>query len=140
MKTRRHESDLWVPARSFFAAIVAVLFFLYSAIPLQATQAGVQCPTAAVQTISVAVRDCCGKVTGFTTRAPKPGEQGFVQCRCAEKKTTTQKATLSSKVPLFISTEAPIPQMTALSLVRVEFAQLDLLSTRSLTPLELPPA
>ena len=140
MKTRRLDSDLLVLTRSLFAALVAVLFFLYSAIPLQATQAGVQCPTAAVQTISVAVRDCCGKVTGFTTRAPKPGEQGFVQCRCAEKKTTTQKATLSSKVPLFIATEVVLPQMTALSLVRVQFAQLVQLSTRSLTPLELPPA
>lgn len=49
------------------------------------TEAGHQCPTAPQQTISEAVRNCCGHVIGHRTRALKPGDKGFVQCRCAEK-------------------------------------------------------
>ena len=139
MNTSQGRWGLWVPLRTVIAALIAVMFFLCSAIPQQATLTGVQCPTAPLQTISVAIRDCCGKVTGFTTRAPKPGEAGFVQCRCAEKRTSSQKATLSNKVPLMMAAEIVVPHGTSLSLARVKFCQVDHLATRSLTPLELPP-
>lgn len=64
-----------------------------------ATPAGVQCPTAPMQLIRVAIKEKCGCVRGFVERAPRPGEKGFLQCRCAEKK--APKATAS--VPKFES-------------------------------------
>ena len=51
-----------------------------------ATPEGRQCPTAKVHTIRVAVKTPCGCVTGYIERAPKAGEEGFVQCRCAERR------------------------------------------------------
>ena len=66
------------------------------------TRAGVQCPTATVQTVTV--RDCCGRLV---TRAPRPGEKAFKQCRCAEKKSESQNATLATKVVLFLETAEP---------------------------------
>jgi len=67
------------------------------------TSYGTQCPTAAVQTIVVAVKDCCGKEIGQVRRAPKPGEQAFVQCQCAEKKNAQHEASLPPKLEPFPS-------------------------------------
>ena len=64
------------------------------------TPAGIQCPTATVQTVTVDVYDCCGHVIGHLTRAPRQGEKGFVQCRCAEKKSQKKDATFSPSLEL----------------------------------------
>lgn len=61
-----------------------------------ATPRGVQCPTAAVQTVVFAKRDCCGKLVGYEARKPKEGEKGFLQCRCAEKKSVPHGSEASS--------------------------------------------
>jgi hypothetical protein len=65
------------------------------------TRWGVQCPTAKVQTVERAVRDCCGKIVGLKIVVPGPGDRAFVQCRCAEKKTAQQEASLPPRLELF---------------------------------------
>lgn len=67
------------------------------------TPRGVQCPTAAVQTVLVAKRDCCDRIVGYEVRKPKEGEKGFLQCQCAEKKAAQHGAA-----------EAPAPRVEAL--------------------------
>ncbi len=61
------------------------------------TRAGVQCPTAPVQTL--VVKDCCGRIV---KRAPRPGDRTFVQCRCSERKAASATATVAQKVTLFL--------------------------------------
>lgn len=51
-----------------------------------ATPEGRLCPTARPATIRVAVLSPCGCVIGHVERAPRPGEKGFLQCRCGEKR------------------------------------------------------
>jgi hypothetical protein len=69
---------------------VVGLYFSFAA--WATTPTGVQCPTAPVQLIKVAAKDC-----GCKVRAPKPGEKGFVQCRCAEKRSAKAIASSSGK-------------------------------------------
>lgn len=71
------------------------------------TPHGIQCPTAPIQKITVTKRDCCGRVVGYETRAPKPGEAGFMQCHCAEKK-ASQQAFLEAKDDSFFTPLAAI--------------------------------
>ena len=73
-------------------AILALMGFVCAAIfgfaPI--TRAGVQCPTAPVQT--VVAKDCCGRTI---RRAPKPGGPSvFSSAPCAEKRTASQKGHL----------------------------------------------
>ena len=91
--------------RSPLLAILAVMGFVCAAILgfTPTTRAGVQCPTAAVQTL--VERDCCGRVV---KRAPKPGDRVFVQCACAEKKSASHKATVLTKVDLWIAAGEPL--------------------------------
>lgn len=72
------------------------------------TPFGVQCPTARVQTVKVAVRNCCGHIVGYKTCAPKPGEKSFVQCRCAEKTAAQHGASLPPKLEPFLSEPARV--------------------------------
>lgn len=58
------------------------------------TPYGIQCPTAKVQTVRVPVI-CCNKIKGYVDRAPRPGEAGFRQCRCAEKQSAEHQAAWS---------------------------------------------
>ena len=98
--------------RSPLIAILATLGFLCAAFLGNAptTRAGVQCPTAAVQTMSV--RDCCGRLT---IRAPRPGESGFKQCRCQEKRQGALWADAVPRndalppVPLRLEPRPPLP-------------------------------
>ena|SRR5579862_4992475 len=71
------------------------------------TPDGVQCPTAPIQTIAVPV-SCCGKVIGYQQRAPKPGEPGFVQCRCAEKRSPMRHSATVPKVQVFLPVESEV--------------------------------
>lgn len=57
-----------------------------------ATPEGRQCPTAAAPLVRVAIKSACGCVIGHIERAPKPGERGFVQCRCAEKRAAQESS------------------------------------------------
>ncbi|MDR3687967.1 MAG: hypothetical protein P4L46_01220 [Fimbriimonas sp.] len=91
-----------IPWRSVLSVLVTVWFVLYAILPLPATSYGIQCPTAPVQKVTAAVHDCCGRVVGAVSRAPRPGEKGFVQCRCAEKKTSVEKSNVPSKAPVFL--------------------------------------
>lgn len=61
------------------------------------TARGVQCPTAAVQTVAVAKRDCCGRLVGYEVRKPTEGEKGFKQCRCQEKRQGAVQAEASPR-------------------------------------------
>lgn len=81
--------------QSFALALSILLCSLFSGTPT--TPKGVQCPTAAVQTVSdiVNVKSKFGKLVEQTIqRKPREGESTFLQCRCAEKKAadTQQKA------------------------------------------------
>jgi len=61
---------------------------------LAQTPKGVQCPTAPVQQIAVAVKSCCNGVVTYQFRKPRIGEKEFLQCRCAEKRSTQQQTDL----------------------------------------------
>jgi hypothetical protein len=74
--------------------------------------AGRQCPTAAVQTVRVAVKDCCGRVVGYETRAPEPGEAAFTQCRCAENQAATN-GYLPPKLEPFFLPAPDLPEASA---------------------------
>lgn len=91
-------------ARRILAILFALWLFGCTAFQFHPrTAAGVQCPTAAVQTIQVAVRTCCGKIVGYRAQAPKPGQREFVQCRCAEKKSAEHEASLPPRLePFFV--------------------------------------
>ena len=103
---------------NFFALFVACLFLLCSALKVSPqTQAGLQCPTAPIQAIRVAVKDKCGCILGYKSVAPKPGDKGFVQCKCAEKKSAEHALPTPPKSELFVSME-PDPILTS----RVTFA------------------
>jgi hypothetical protein len=52
-----------------------------------------QCPTASIQSI-LETAQCCGKTVVVSARKPQPGDKGFVQCRCAEKRSSLQQARL----------------------------------------------
>lgn len=45
----------------------------------------VQCATAPVQKIIVPVWDSHGEVIGYEERAPRKGDEAYLQCRCEEK-------------------------------------------------------
>ena len=93
-----------VPIATVLAILMTALFALYSILPAVAiTPDGVQCPTAPVQKVTVLTINCCGKLA-CTTRAPKPGDNAFVQCRCAEKSASAQKTVVQAKVqPYFVN-------------------------------------
>lgn len=94
-------------AGNIFAILLAACVVLCSIAPcFSVTARGVQCPTAPVQEIKVPVLSSCGCIEGFVTRSPKPGERGFVQCRCAEKRAPLIKASVSSRVQFFMPVEA----------------------------------
>lgn len=65
------------------------------------TPYGLQCPTAPVQSVTVAVKDCCGHIVRKLTEAPKPGGKFFVQCRCAEKQHAQQDSAAPNKLEPF---------------------------------------
>ena len=71
--------------------VVLVLAFVSVNFSFAFTPDGVQCPTAAVQLITVATKSSGGKPS-VCCRAPRPGDTGFVQCRCAEKRGAQQQA------------------------------------------------
>lgn len=75
------------------------------------TPRGVQCPTAAVQSVVVAQRDCCGRIVGYEVRKPKEGERDFLQCRCAEKRNATHSVDATS-VPSFHAIPSSFPSLT----------------------------
>lgn len=81
--------SVWFAYRGL--AILAAIAFLLNAILVvpPRTRIGLQCPTAPIQTITITHidKDCCGHPIEVTERrAPRPGEPGFKQCACAEKK------------------------------------------------------
>ena len=61
---------------------------------------GTHCPTAPVQSVT-RTSACCGKVLAIESHKPRPGENGFVQCRCAEKRSTQHQAALNQGPPHF---------------------------------------
>ncbi|HEY3780255.1 MAG TPA: hypothetical protein VGL56_04170 [Fimbriimonadaceae bacterium] len=103
-----------VPFATVLAILMTGLFALYSVFPAAAvTPSGVQCPTAPVQQVNVASINCCGKLV-CTKRAPRPGDKGFVQCRCAEKGASQQKATSQTKVQVLFGNEVVVEQLSAI--------------------------
>jgi hypothetical protein len=89
-------------ARLAFLVCAAMMIACTSTTHLFAcTPVGVQCPTARVQLVTIPVSDCCGKIVGYASRKPIPGERGFVQCRCAEKRTSQQQANVGQSAPHF---------------------------------------
>ena len=86
-----------------FAVFLAGLFLLGACFQSGVqTPVGVHCPTAPVQSVLVPVHDKCGCVIGYRSEAPKPGDKAFVQCRCAEKKSTERAVSPPPKVVLFV--------------------------------------
>ena len=84
-------------------ALALCLFMAWTGVGrlMPCTPAGVQCPTAAVQLITAPIKNCCGHIVGYQTRAPRPGDKQFVQCRCAEKHAPTSTALFGSSLPYF---------------------------------------
>ncbi len=79
--------------------LIGVLACVYLAIgamtrTAKLTPEGVHCPTAPVQAVAETpeIKSCCGKeTTGTTVRKPRPCDAAFVQCQCAEKKTSSAR-------------------------------------------------
>lgn len=89
-----------------FSILLAICVGWFSATSLVGrTPAGRQCPTAPVQSIHVAVYDCCHRLVGYTTRAVHPGDKEFVQCQCAEKTAAQQKIVLNPKIDLWFPSD-----------------------------------
>lgn len=90
---------------------MACLLFAVSATSFAPkTEAGRQCPTAAVQEIEVTrtVETCCGDVVQVVEkRKPQVGEEGFLQCQCAEKKSSDfADGKRTGELPVFTLPEA----------------------------------
>jgi hypothetical protein len=88
--------------RAVHRALCLILFFLAAASHLTSTPMGVHCPTAKAQTVTEMVQtvDCCGRpVTLQVERKLQPGEKGFKQCRCAEKKASQANQDAAVKDP-----------------------------------------
>lgn len=100
---------------------------------------GVQCPTAKIQVVEIAVRNCCGKVIGLRSVVPLPGDRSFVQCRCAEKKTAQQQASLPPRLELFASIVFRLELPTPLAKPFVAHPYLVHRYTVSVPPLVRPP-
>lgn len=77
--------------------LVALLAWCSSVRFVTQTPEGQHCPTAAVQTVAVPIRDCCGRLIAWSVRKPTLGEKSFLQCRCAERTTAQHEATLEGK-------------------------------------------
>jgi hypothetical protein len=82
-----------------FLILAALIGWTSSTQLFACTNSGIHCPTAPIQSVTVANLSCCGKVIIFTSRKPRPGEKGFVQCRCAEKRSAQQQAGIGATVP-----------------------------------------
>lgn len=81
------------------ALLMAALFGWASSTQITAcTPNGVQCPTAPVQTV-VETLSCCGKTVGYAQRPVRPGDKGFVQCRCAEKRAAQHSSSVGPQAP-----------------------------------------
>jgi hypothetical protein len=92
--------------------------------------------------VTVAVKNCCGKVVGYETRKPKAGEKEFVQCRCAEKRASQHNdANLGGRqfeaMPLvLIAFVTPEP----LAEVRAEHPYAECMADNPAIPPDPPPA
>ena len=104
-------------SRSLTAWLLSLAVVLLTCNPsLPVTPRGVQCPTAAVQTVveTKFVRNCCGKLVAVESeRAPREGEAAFKQCRCAEKKAAEKQEQAKSSeeretTVLFLCSSGPI--------------------------------
>jgi len=95
--------------RQATALLLALLFaWMTSLSSFAVTPEGVQCPTAAIQEIRSPVKDCCDHIVGFLTHKPRPGDKGFMQCRCAEKRSSQQQAAVrGSEVKLAMIVDRP---------------------------------
>lgn len=88
--------------RALLSLVLACAMCCFSLAGGQATPVGTQCPTAQTQLVLAPVYNSCGCVLRYEWRAPKPGDQSFVKCRCAEKKATQKAAVLSSRLDYFV--------------------------------------
>jgi hypothetical protein len=95
---------------------LAIWFVLYSTnLFTPVTPEGRQCPTAPVQRLAFGVYDCCGKLVSVGTRAPKPGDKAFVQCRCAEKNAAHAKAAGPDRPHLYLASREELALQVPLS-------------------------
>jgi len=138
----KHDSAIFRFAlmKNVFTVLIAVWFFVSAVIPVGISQTDVQCPTAEIQSVTFAVRDCCGKLLGFSQRAPKPGDKSFVPCFCAQKKAQAQKAMAPAKAFAFLDVAAPIPIPRVLPNPYFDYSYRDLCGLRRSAPRPLPPA
>jgi len=94
---------------NIFALLMAVLFFVVTGFqPAPQTQVGVHCPTAPVQTVLVPVKGKCGCPVTYRLSKPRAGDKAFVQCRCAEKKSSERPIPTAPRVVLFFQTEPSV--------------------------------
>jgi len=137
----RSLKTLWARASGIPQILLAVWLFVCAASQtFPTTPTGVQCPTAPVQSVSVAIKDCCGKVIGHVTRAPKLGEKGFLQCRCAEKKAPKQdSAATAPRFEVFTSSPVCLVFPSAIPPVRESFRYIAAASSAENTPATPPP-
>ncbi len=125
-----------------FVAILATLALLCASFVGfgRAVSSSTQCPTAAVQRVTVAVRDCCDRIVGYETRAPKPGERDFVTCNCSAKKALSHKASFSAKIEFILCARDPELAPTRLATAFDRPAYLALTSSIAFPPRVRPPA
>lgn len=101
---------------------MVVLGVFASVSPVTLTPEGQHCPTAQVSVIheTVQLTDCCGNVVEKTIqRQPHLGDREFVQCRCAEKKSTESNCVKESKLVASVpAVFCKNPLVIALPLIR----------------------
>jgi hypothetical protein len=94
----RNSKKQRIDVLSILLAVLLVAWVGFQHFPC--TPDGVQCPTAPVQTVLKPLKAQCGCIVGFKAVKPKPGDKGFVQCRCAEKKSAEHTLSGAPKVDL----------------------------------------
>lgn len=108
-------------ARGFLAALACCYLAIGSLARVTGlTPKGVHCPTAPVQEVAVEQGEPGSPEAPqtFQTRKPKPGDPGFVQCQCAEKKAASAEAAKeksSGSEPFTPSLEPPSSQFRILA-------------------------
>ena len=115
--------------------LLLVLGVVGRATPM-ATPEGRQCPTAAAPLLRVAIRSACGCVIGHIERAPRPGERGFVQCRCNEKRAAQESSAPPAPALPMVAFRLELP---VVPLVADEYRYVLGHAERSVTPVDRPP-
>lgn len=111
MKFRGRDAIQKKIGRMFVCVLLSCALCCLSIAGGQITPSGTQCPTAQVQLVLAPVYNSCGCILRYEFRHPQVGDASFVQCRCAEKKSSQKDAVVSSKVDYYCEKGLDLPSI-----------------------------